>query len=63
MSNIAAQIASLTATLEGPKSPIEAILYRDEAAAQSNGGEHNGQESLADRIRALHNKNSRVEWL
>jgi chromosome segregation ATPase len=70
INDIAAEIARLTATLEGTDSPIEAMLATEPAAADApplaaNGdrrpaasGESKG--SLADRIRALQMKASRV---
>ena len=81
INDVAAEVARLTATLEGPDSPIEAILNGDasrphrvaEAPAGNatnrteekafpsiapNGGESKG--TLADRIRALQGRASRV---
>ena len=68
INDIAAEIARLTVALEGSDSPIEAMLASEPAAAPplaANGdrkpaasGESKG--SLADRIRALQMKASRV---
>ena len=63
INDIAAEIARLTVALEGQDSPIQAIL----AGASSNGHGANGdgkpgndKGNLADRIRALQSKASRV---
>ncbi len=65
--DIAAEVARLTMTLEGPGSPIEAILASEPAAeggangaclAQAHG--EPGRGTLADRIRALQSKASRL---
>ncbi len=62
ISEIAAEVAKLTATLEGPDSPIEAILAAEQAkptisnivgAAATNGAANEPKGSLAQRIRAL----------
>jgi chromosome segregation ATPase len=73
INDVAAEVARLTAALEGPQSPIEAILSADAGrpAVASNGtngagapsiapggGESKG--TLADRIRALQGRASRV---
>jgi chromosome segregation ATPase len=70
ISDVAAEVARLTATLEGPDSPIEAILKADAGRPAANpagnevpplapsSGESKG--TLADRIRALQNRASRV---
>jgi chromosome segregation ATPase len=88
ITDVAAEVARLTAALEGPSSPIEAILAGESGAAQgaayagsngtpnenssgeklsgdkllgaitANGGSQKG--SLADRIRALQNRRTRV---
>jgi len=72
INDVAAEVARLTATLEGPNSPIAAILGSEagHAAGASNGsngaalphapqsGEFKG--TLADRIRALQSRASAV---
>jgi hypothetical protein len=79
INDVAAEVAKLTATLEGPTSPIEAILAGESGLAHggsngtgsekgngekllgaitANGGAQKG--SLADRIRALQNRRTRV---
>jgi chromosome segregation ATPase len=71
INDVAAEVARLTAALEGPQSPIDAILKADSsrplAATGTNGaspsiapqgGESRG--TLADRIRALQGRASRV---
>jgi hypothetical protein len=87
INDVAAEVARLTATLEGPSSPIEAILAGEACLAQgsaqaspyggangtasengngekhigaiaANGGSQKG--SLADRIRALQSRRTRV---
>jgi chromosome segregation ATPase len=79
INDVAAEVARLTATLEGPGSPIEAILAGEAglapglgngAAGEKGNGEKllgaisakaGGQSgSLADRIRALQNRRTRV---
>jgi chromosome segregation ATPase len=81
INDVAAEVARLTAVLEGPSSPIEAILAGEAALAPTFGGangtageEGNGERlteattangasqkaSLADRIRALQNRRTRV---
>ena len=71
INDVAAEVARLTAALEGPDSPIEAILSADarQPAAAVNGGNAvaplapSGGElkgTLADRIRALQSRSSRV---
>ena len=61
INDIAAEIARLTMALEGPDSPIESILA---AAPATNGanGQHGAPAggNLADRIRALQSRASRV---
>ncbi len=69
INDVAAEVARLTATLEGPGSPIESLLAeaasagraaatsRGEAESGSNGDNKN---TLADRIRALQTTASRV---
>ena len=73
INDVAAEVARLTATLEGPGSPIETILAGEAGAAHGgngaasdtgslatlpNGGSQKG--SLADRIRALQSRRSRA---
>ena len=64
INDIAAEIARLTMALEGPGSPIEAILAAAPATAQrrrrrpGDGAPAGG--NLADRIRALQSRASRV---
>jgi chromosome segregation ATPase len=70
INDVAAEVARLTATLEGPGSPIDAIVAAPEQAANANGApkatapaEGNGEDgkgSLADRIRALQARSSRL---
>ncbi len=73
INDVAAEVAKLTATLEGPSSPIETILAAEvpRPAAIGNGTHGNGVPSiapnggeskgtLADRIRALQGRASRV---
>jgi chromosome segregation ATPase len=59
INDIAAEVARLTMALEGANSPIEAILAA-EAPANANGGESQGG-NLADRIRALQKRASRLQ--
>jgi chromosome segregation ATPase len=69
INDVAAEVARLTATLEGPGSPIESLLA--EAASASRGATRSGEaaaegsngdnkNTLADRIRALQTTASRV---
>ena len=71
INDVAAEVARLTATLEGPGSPIESLLA--EASSAARGGANKGGETaaeggdngenkntLADRIRALQTTASRV---
>ncbi len=79
INDVAAEVARLTAVLDGPSSPIEAILAGEAGLAHggangtasekgngekligaitANGGSQKG--SLADRIRALQNRRTRV---
>jgi chromosome segregation ATPase len=79
INDVAAEVARLTATLEGPSSPIEAILAGEAGLAPglgngATGDKGNGEKllgaiaakaggqsgSLADRIRALQNRRTRV---
>jgi chromosome segregation ATPase len=69
INDVAAEVARLTATLEGPGSPIESLLAeaagrgaattRSEATAESSGN-GDSKNTLADRIRALQSTASRV---
>ncbi|GAB1715363.1 MAG: hypothetical protein NTAFB05_04050 [Nitrobacter sp.] len=67
INDIAAEVARLAMTIEGPDSPIKAILAADAAPARTakaaNGAGGNGAMpsagSLADRIRALQSQTSR----
>jgi chromosome segregation ATPase len=72
INDVAAQVARLTASLEGPGSPIDTILNADAAIASasahgSNGhpmpiatSEAAGKGTLAERIRALQSRASRI---
>jgi len=66
INDIAAEIARLTVALEGSDSPIEAMLSSESTAAAqraANGDRKpagEGKSNLADRIRALQTKASRV---
>ncbi len=69
INDVAAEVARLTAALEGPDSPIDSILAEAPAVGRANGtrGEggkleapQQGRGSLADRIRALQSTASRV---
>jgi hypothetical protein len=69
INDVAAEVARLTAELEGPSSPINAVLAADPArpADEVNGGAPSiapaGTESkgsLADRIRALQKRAARA---
>src|SRR5262249_6031148 len=76
INDVAAEVARLTATLEGPASPIDAILNgettRAAVPAAANGSQGNGvapsiapaagggKGTLADRIRALQGRASRM---
>lgn len=76
INEVAAEVARLTATLEGPGSPIEAILAGETSAAAQGANGAAGDKgsdviamvpnggtqkgSLADRIRALQNRRSRA---
>jgi chromosome segregation ATPase len=66
INDIAAEVARLTMALEGPGSPIEAILAAETPAANGvngNGAGHGDQRggNLADRIRALQSRASRLQ--
>jgi chromosome segregation ATPase len=75
INDVAAEVARLTATLEGPGSPIETMLVeaanvarnvsaatggRDETAAENGDSASENKNTLADRIRALQSTASRV---
>jgi len=66
INDIAAEVARLTVVLEGPDSPIEAMLSADSPDTQSdmngagNGGAQRTGGTLADRIRALQTRASRL---
>jgi len=76
INDVAAEVARLTAALEGPGSPIESILAveaasagrgtsgvssgRDSAAAENGDSASENKNTLADRIRALQSTASRV---
>jgi hypothetical protein len=75
INDVAAEVARLTATLEGPGSPIESMLAveaatsarvtsldsaRAEAAADNGETAPENKNTLADRIRALQSGASRV---
>src|SRR5262249_4298842 len=63
---VAAEVARLTATLEGPDSPIETILNAGRSAAPAGNGQPiapragEAKGTLADRIRALQGRASRA---
>jgi chromosome segregation ATPase len=67
INDVAAEVARLTSALEGPGSPIDTILAKSDAPAANGapkpaavpGGEE-GKGSLADRIRALQARSSRL---
>ena len=78
INDVAAEVARLTSALEGPSSPIDAILASDAARAQtaahgttSGNGQprlaaagadgESSKGTLADRIRALQSRASRIE--
>jgi chromosome segregation ATPase len=67
INEVAAEVVRLTSVLEGPGSPIETILTQDASRPQINGappaassGEDDSKGSLADRIRALQTRASRL---
>jgi chromosome segregation ATPase len=69
INDVAAEVARLTSLVEGPESTIESILAEEanssHAVSNGNGNGHgakpgNGKTTLADRIRALQNRASRV---
>jgi chromosome segregation ATPase len=65
INDVAAQVAQLTTALEGPGSPIDTILAADAIGRPINGNGATdampaGKASLADRIRALQSRASRM---
>jgi hypothetical protein len=71
INDVAAEVARLTAALEGPGSPIESLLAEGASAARAsaatrgetaveNGEPVENKNTLADRIRALQSTASRV---
>jgi DNA repair exonuclease SbcCD ATPase subunit len=70
INDVAAEVARLTSVLEGPGSPIDTILTTDgrsHAATKGNGNgfgalaaNEDGKGTLADRIRALQSRSSRL---
>jgi hypothetical protein len=67
INDVAAEVAKLAVVLEGPNSPIEAILAAEPAAARkpANGSRNADNDSdakggLADRMRALQSRASRL---
>jgi chromosome segregation ATPase len=66
INDIAAEVAKLAMQLEGPNSPIEAMLAAEPTAAKptngatANGGVSEGGGTLAERIRALQSHASRA---
>jgi chromosome segregation ATPase len=67
INDVAAEVAKLTVVLEGPNSPIEAILAGDTARHGANGDRNatslspdDGKGNLAERMRALQNRASRL---
>jgi chromosome segregation ATPase len=65
INDVAAQVAQLTTALEGPGSPIETLLAADAIGRPINGNGASdaappGKASLADRIRALQGRASRM---
>jgi hypothetical protein len=61
INDIAAEIARLTGALEGETSPIEALLAGEMLGAGGTDTSGEARGSLADRIRALQTKASRVQ--
>ena len=68
INDVAAEVARLASTLEGPNSPIDALLAAESArergpaaAATLELGEGQPSGNLADRIRALQGHASRVQ--
>jgi chromosome segregation ATPase len=70
INDVAAEVARLTAALEGPNSPIEAILAEGASGVQANGTaavlsaqgvtDAGSQGNLAERIRALQSRANRL---
>jgi chromosome segregation ATPase len=61
INDIAAEVARLTMALEGPNSPIEAILAAEPpSAGNGENRDDRGKGNLADRIRALQNRAARL---
>jgi chromosome segregation ATPase len=60
INDVAAEVARLTNAFEGPGSPIDAILASDAARPQATALGEKSKGSLADRIRALQNRASRI---
>jgi len=65
INDIAAEVAKLAMTLEGPNSPIEAMLAAEPVipsknAKSTNGATAEGGGTLAERIRALQSHASRA---
>jgi len=65
INDVAAEVARLTSVLEGPGNPIEAILASETSrphapSINGNGSTETGKGTLADRIRALQQRASRV---
>ncbi len=68
INDVAAEVARLTAALEGPESPIETILAEDAPSVHASGNEgiasapslEGSKGNLAERIRALQGKVSRM---
>ncbi|MBO0750258.1 MAG: hypothetical protein J2O44_07515 [Porphyrobacter sp.] len=65
INEIAAEVARITMTLEGPNSPIETILAAEDRGATNGSGQGREEQrsNLADRIRALQRKASRLSPL
>lgn len=68
INDVAAEVAKMSVVLEGPNSPIEAILAGDSSRPGTNGGASNGaplspddaKGNLAERMRALQTRASRL---
>jgi chromosome segregation ATPase len=65
VNDIAAEVARITMALEGPNSPIAAILAAESGGATNGSGQGRDEQrsNLADRIRALQSKASRLSPL